>query len=116
MKKGLKILGVSIGLIVLLIGIVVIFISANDIPSYDVEKIDFKVNSSPEALARGEKLAVMLCASCHLNHQTNKLTGQKMMDAPPNLEKSIPRTSPRTRPMALGTGRMGNWYTSLERA
>ena len=83
MKKGLKILGVSIGLIVLLIGIAVIFISANDIPSYEVEKIDFKVNSSPEALARGEKLAVMLCASCHLNHRTNKLTGQKMMDAPP---------------------------------
>ncbi|RAJ12235.1 c-type cytochrome [Arenibacter echinorum] len=83
MKKGLKILGVSIGLIVLLIGIAVIFISANDIPSYKVEKIDFKVNSSPEAIARGEKLAVMLCASCHLNHRTNKLTGQKMMDAPP---------------------------------
>jgi mono/diheme cytochrome c family protein len=83
MKKGLKILGVSIGFIVLLIGITVIFIGANDIPSYKVEKIDFKVNSSPEAIARGEKLAVMLCASCHLNHRTNKLTGQKMMDAPP---------------------------------
>ncbi|MEQ8219189.1 MAG: c-type cytochrome [Arenibacter sp.] len=83
MKKGLKILGVSIGLIVLLLGITVIFIGANDIPSYKVEKIDFKVNSSPVAIARGEKLAVMLCASCHLNHRTNKLTGQKMMDAPP---------------------------------
>ncbi|MCM4162391.1 MULTISPECIES: c-type cytochrome [unclassified Arenibacter] len=83
MKKLLKILGVSIGVILLLVGIGILFISANDIPSYEVQKIDFKVNSSPEAIARGEKLTVMLCAGCHLSQQTNKLTGHKMMDAPP---------------------------------
>lgn len=83
MKKVLKILGIGFGVIILIIGIVLILIGANDIPSYEVEKIDFKVNSSPEAIARGEKLALMLCASCHLNRQTNKLTGLKMMDAPP---------------------------------
>ena len=81
MKKVFKIVGIGLGVIVLLIAIALIFISANDIPSYDVEKIDFKVDNNPEAIARGEKLALMLCASCHLNHQTNKLTGQKMMDA-----------------------------------
>jgi len=83
MKKVLKITGVGLGVIVLLIGIVLLFIGASDIPSYEMEKIDFKVNSSPEAIARGEKLALMLCASCHLNPKTNKLTGHKMMDAPP---------------------------------
>tara|TARA_R110000823_G_scaffold23454_1_gene69883 strand:+ start:67 stop:1023 length:957 start_codon:yes stop_codon:yes gene_type:complete len=83
MKKVFKIVGIGLGVIVLLIAIALIFISANDIPSYDMEKIDFKVDNNPEAIARGEKLALMLCASCHLNHQTNKLTGQKMMDAPP---------------------------------
>ncbi|SHF25483.1 Cytochrome c [Arenibacter palladensis] len=83
MKKVFKIVGIGLGVIVLLIAIALIFISASEIPSYEVEKVDFKVKSSPEAIARGEKLAVMLCASCHINHQTNKLTGQKMMDAPP---------------------------------
>ena len=83
MKKVLKIVGLGLGVVVLLIGIAILYISANDIPSYEVEKIDYKANSSPEAIARGEKLALMLCASCHLNHQTNKLTGEKMIDAPP---------------------------------
>ncbi|MDX1768914.1 MAG: c-type cytochrome [Arenibacter troitsensis] len=83
MKKVFKIVGIGLGIIVLFMAIALIFISASDIPSYEVEKIDYQVTSSPEAIARGEKLAVMLCASCHLNHQTYKLTGQKMMDAPP---------------------------------
>ena len=82
MKKVLKILGIGIGAIVLLMGIVILFISANDIPSYEVEKIDFEVVSSPEAIARGEKLSIMLCANCHMNPKTNKLTGHKMLDAP----------------------------------
>lgn len=83
MKKALKILGVGLGVVVLLIGIVLIFISAGDIPSYEVEKIDYQVNSNPEAIARGEKLVLMLCANCHLNGQTNSLTGKKMLDVPP---------------------------------
>ncbi|RTE52319.1 cytochrome c [Arenibacter aquaticus] len=83
MKRALKLIGVGIGVLALIIAIALISISASDIPSYEVTKIDFKLSSSPESVARGEKLALMLCANCHMNPKTNKLSGKRMMDAPP---------------------------------
>ena len=82
MKKILKITGIILGIIVLLVLCGAAFIHFRGIPKYNVEKIDFKVVSSPESIARGKKLALTLCAGCHKNPQTGKLTGTQMMDAP----------------------------------
>ena len=46
----------------------------SDIPSYEVKEIEFEAKSTPEALERGKKLALMLCANCHMNRETRKLT------------------------------------------
>lgn len=83
MKKIVKITGIALGAFILLIGVALAYIGMSDIPSYEIEKVDYKVISNTETIARGEKLAVLLCANCHMDHQTNKLTGKKMMDAPP---------------------------------
>ncbi|WP_418262837.1 c-type cytochrome [Flavobacterium faecale] len=78
LKKAIKI--ISIIAIVALIGY--LYIKYTDIPKYETVKVDYKIKSDSVAVARGKKLAVMLCASCHLDIISGKLTGGKMTDAP----------------------------------
>lgn len=82
MKKLLKILGLGLLTIVTILVITMVVINAKGIPSYDVEPISFEHQSSPEIIARGKKLSTMLCANCHMDMSTRKLTGKKMKDAP----------------------------------
>lgn len=83
MKKVLKIVGIGVLSLAALIGILLLYISFSDIPSYEIEPIEFQVQSTPEALERGEKLATMLCAGCHMNWDSGTLRGKRMEDAPP---------------------------------
>ena len=73
MKKALKILGIGLALIVLLALMAFAYVSFSDIPYYEIKKVDYHVKSSPEAIARGQKLCSMLCASCHLDPESGKL-------------------------------------------
>lgn len=82
MKKVAKIFTLLV-LFVVLLGLVgFIYINSGDIPSYEVEKIEYVSVSTPESIERGKKLTLMLCAGCHINEETGKLTGHKMVDAP----------------------------------
>ena len=83
MKKVLKKIGIVLLSLAIIIGIVFLYIGMSDIPSYEVKKINYVVESDSTIIARGEKLSDMLCASCHLNKETGKLTGKRMLDAPP---------------------------------
>ena len=82
MKKVLKITGIGLAAIIAIIVIALAVISISGIPSYDIEEVSYAVDSSPEAIERGQKLSMMLCASCHMNQQTGKLTGGEMLDLP----------------------------------
>ncbi len=82
MKSALKIMGVSLGLIVVALGGYLLFVQIDGIPKYDVEKIDMNFEATPERLARGAKLASLLCAGCHANPTTGQFTGKHMTDAP----------------------------------
>ncbi len=83
MKKLMKILA-KIVLVILIIGIIAfLFINFRGIPTYDTDKIDYTHIATPESLERGKKLALMLCANCHKDPNSGKLTGTKMLDAPP---------------------------------
>ncbi|MCV9388575.1 c-type cytochrome [Reichenbachiella ulvae] len=75
-------IGLVVGLILVVILSVFFYISGKGIPSYEVKLPDYTVKSSPEAIERGKKLALMLCAGCHMNRETGKLTGTQMLDAP----------------------------------
>lgn len=83
MRKVLKILAiVAIGVVaVALLGY--LSINSGDLPVYETETIAFKASMTPDAVARGEKLVTMLCANCHADQKTGKLTGTRMQDAPP---------------------------------
>ena len=78
----MKIIGLGVGLIVSLVGLFLLYIQLTGIPSYPVPKIEYVAEVTPKRLERGKKLASMLCAGCHMNTSTGKLTGKHMGDAP----------------------------------
>jgi mono/diheme cytochrome c family protein len=82
MKKVGKILLVLAGIVVFAALAGFAFIEIRGIPSYEAKKIDYKVESTPERIERGKKLALLLCANCHKSNETGKLTGQQLLDAP----------------------------------
>lgn len=82
MKKILKILAWIVGIIASAILIFALYIQISGIPTYPTEKVTFNVNPDPEKLERGRILVSTLCAGCHMNLETRKLTGKLMLDAP----------------------------------
>lgn len=83
MKKALKILGILLGVIVLVALGAFVFINSSGIPAYEPGNIDLTVQSTPERIERGHKMVSLLCANCHMNSETGKLSGKHMSDAPP---------------------------------
>jgi mono/diheme cytochrome c family protein len=83
MKKLFKILGIILLLVVIIVAGGATFISVRGLPSYDVNVPEVpKIEVTPERVARGEKIAGMLCKNCHYNPQTGKLTGRELTEAP----------------------------------
>ncbi len=88
MKKVLKILGIILGVIILagLVGFIVI--NSKGIPKYETNIPDIQVEVTPEAVERGKKLSMLLCANCHKDPETGRLTGIHMLDSPPEFGKA----------------------------
>lgn len=83
MVRMLKILALISTAGVVLIGGFVAYAAIDGIPHYPVEKVELHVAATPERVVRGKKLALTLCANCHLDPTTRQLTGKHMSDAPP---------------------------------
>ena len=81
MKKAIKIIGISIGAIVLLLLVAGLYINIKGIPTYAVNAPDITVEIDSTRLARGEKLVGLTCAGCHRG-EGGKLVGQHMADVP----------------------------------
>lgn len=64
-----------------------LYIDITGIPKYPVEQVELQVEPTPELVERGQKLATMLCAMCHMNKETGVLSGTLMLDAPPEFGK-----------------------------
>lgn len=82
MKKFFKWAGIVLGVILVLLGSVALYYNFKPRATFDVAKIDVNVIPNPERLARGEKLAELMCAECHLDPQTGSFTGVRMTDIP----------------------------------
>ncbi len=76
--KIVKLLGALIGVAVLALAGFLAFVSVRGIPHYEPQKVDLKVEVTPERVARGKRWASMLCAECHGNPRTGQLTGADM--------------------------------------
>lgn len=82
MKKILRYALYLLAVIVLLVGAFVAFIAIRGIPKYEPKIAAAKVVATPERIAKGHKLSAMLCNGCHLDPNTNRLTGRHMSDVP----------------------------------
>ncbi len=82
MRKAIKVIGIIISLVIVVAGSFALFVNFRSMPAYEPEKIVVKIESSPERIHRGKKLASMLCKSCHYNEQTGKFTGRLISEAP----------------------------------
>jgi mono/diheme cytochrome c family protein len=82
MRKFLKVLLYIILGIAVIIGIAAIYISSRSMPTYTPEKVAVNIQYTPERVAQGEKLASMLCKSCHYSEGTQKFTGRELTEVP----------------------------------
>lgn len=82
MKKLLIWGGIVLGVIVLCLVGFAAYVQFSDIPSYPVQQVTLHVVSTPEKVARGRKLAQMLCVMCHSDPKTQQLSGKHMSELP----------------------------------
>lgn len=83
MKKILKVVGIIILFVIVGIGGFASFIAIRGIPKYEVKMpVIPPVQSTPERVARGEKIASMLCFNCHMDNASQKLSGKYMFEIP----------------------------------
>ena len=82
LKTILKILGGLVAIIVLTAGGFAAYVAGTWPMKRPVHAVDFKVEASPERLARGKKLVSIRCANCHYDQKTGGLTGRILADQP----------------------------------
>lgn len=82
MKKILRYLLYLIAAVLVFIIGFAAFIQFRGIPSYEAKEYPTKVEITPEKVLNGKRLASMLCVKCHLNPETNLLTGKFLAEVP----------------------------------
>ncbi|GGF10188.1 c-type cytochrome [Hymenobacter cavernae] len=88
MKKFFKILGGVLGVVVLAVVGFIVWVQARGIPTYDKPPTPTTaVAATPERLAMGRSLVLASCVDCHMNKQTNTLSGHQMLDVPQEFGK-----------------------------
>jgi mono/diheme cytochrome c family protein len=92
MKRLFKILAYALGAIALLAGSAALYFYNKGIPTYTyaptAEIQNLKVAADSVRVARGAKIASLLCNECHKDNATGKLTGRPMPDIPAELGKA----------------------------
>ncbi len=83
MNKRVRIIAIVLGAIFFVIVAAVLYVHFSGIPSYPVEPVALRVHRNPRLIARGQKLVSVLCAKCHLNRETGRLSGRRLTDIPP---------------------------------
>jgi mono/diheme cytochrome c family protein len=83
MKRILKGLAWVLAAIVVLVAGAALAIQMGGLPHYPKPTLQLKVEPTPERVARGARLAKMLCVSCHFDPTTRVLSGRRMVDVPP---------------------------------
>ena len=81
MRKFLKITGITIGVFLLIVICIASYFSVDGIPTYKPGNINLKVEVTPERVAKGKKIASMLCIECHQNKE-GVLTGKHLNELP----------------------------------
>jgi mono/diheme cytochrome c family protein len=101
-KTLLKAVGFLVGAVVIAAGGFLAYCAIDGIPHFKQPLVDVHVEPTPERIARGKKLATLLCAECHKNPTTGKLTGKLMSDAPREFGEVHSRNITRSKEHGIG--------------
>jgi hypothetical protein len=82
MKKVLRYTLYLLAFVALVVVGFAAFIALRGIPTYTPKIVETKIDVTPERIAKGHKLSAMLCNACHMNANTNQLTGKLMNEVP----------------------------------
>src|SRR5262245_12251946 len=82
MNAALRRVGIAIAVVLALASIAVLYVALSPGPRYPVRRIDFRVDVTPERVARGRRAAALLCVTCHFDPATGALTGRRLPDLP----------------------------------
>ncbi len=92
-KPAVKRIAKGAGLVVAgLLGIVAVFagvVEARGVPRYEPQSPDLHVAVTPERIERGRKFVNLLCADCHADDETGKLTGKRLTEIPPEFGEVV---------------------------
>lgn len=98
LRYGLYLIGAALSLVI----IFVLFVQFRGIPTYEAKEAIVKIEYTPEKVLHGKKLASMLCVKCHLNPESNQLTGKFLADAPPIFGKIYSRNITQHKERGIG--------------
>jgi mono/diheme cytochrome c family protein len=86
MKTFLKFIGYALAAVLLLVGSGAAYIHFKGVPTYDFDMPEsiaqLQVPKDSASVARGAKIASMLCKECHKDFKTGNMTGHLMTDMP----------------------------------
>jgi mono/diheme cytochrome c family protein len=88
MKKALRLIGWLVLAFLLLIALGASFIAIRGIPRHATQNPEIQVDTNNARVARGKKLASLLCQHCHLDPATGAFTGKIVADAPAEFGKA----------------------------
>ena len=80
MRKLFKVLLWIILLVIIVAGVFALYVNFRSMPHYAVQEPNIHVEITPQRVARGRKLASMLCFNCHYNSATQKFTGRELTE------------------------------------
>lgn len=79
MKKALKITGLTVGVLVLIIGLAIVWFQLKPLPTYEVVDSGLKVEVTPQRVHTGALISANLCAVCHMTDD-GTLSGRQIED------------------------------------
>jgi mono/diheme cytochrome c family protein len=83
MKKILRIVGLLVAGLIFLAACGATFVQVRGIPSYDPPQLRLApVAYTPARVEHGQRLVMSVCAECHLDKHTGRLSGQQLKDLP----------------------------------
>ena len=83
LKKSLVWLARVGAALLLCVAAFALYVQIDGLPHFAHVTPERHVVSTPERVARGRQLASLLCADCHLNPSTGRLTGKHLAELPP---------------------------------
>jgi mono/diheme cytochrome c family protein len=102
MRKAFRIGGYLLAALAAVLAGAALYIQSSGIPRYPLEKVDFRVDATPERVVRGRRVVTVMCAACHLDPATGLLSGRRMPDVPPEFGVAYSRNITRHPQRGIG--------------